>query len=125
MITEAFVAGLTQENAQRLIERAKELGLPVSVIKTTDGGFIVPAVVAEDSPATPPTPPEPEDDEEDEDDGEDVVDGEIVPRETTPALDAPKKRLPRRKPTKTEPEAEPEPVKSTDDQAADAVASEE
>lgn len=123
MITEAFVAGLTQENAQRLIERAKELGLPVSVIKTTDGGFIVPAVVAEDSPATPPTPPEP--DEDDTADEADEADEEIEPRETTPAVDAPKKRAPRRKETKPEPEAEPEPVKSTDDQAADAVASEE
>lgn len=55
MITEAFVAGLTKENARRLLDRARELNLPISVVRTVDGGFIVPAVVAED-PAPPPEP---------------------------------------------------------------------
>lgn len=54
MITEAYVAGLTKENARRLLDRARELHLPTSVVRTVDGGFIVPAVVAED-----PAPPEP------------------------------------------------------------------
>jgi hypothetical protein len=55
-VAEVYVAGLTQENARTLIDRAHELGLPASVVRTVDGGFIVPTVVAEESDATPPTP---------------------------------------------------------------------
>jgi len=58
MITEAYVAGLTQENASKLLDRAHELGLPASVVRTVDGGFIVPAVLVEEKreeSATPPT----------------------------------------------------------------------
>lgn len=54
-ITEAYVAGLTQENAKTLIDRAHDLGLPASVVRTVDGGFIVPAVVAQE-PAPAPVP---------------------------------------------------------------------
>lgn len=49
MITEAYVAGLNQENARKLLDRAHELGLPASVVRTVDGGFIVPAVLVEDA----------------------------------------------------------------------------
>jgi hypothetical protein len=60
-VAEVFVAGLTQANARRLIDRAHEVGLPASVVRTVDGGFIVPTVVAEESAPTPTTPtPEPE-----------------------------------------------------------------
>jgi hypothetical protein len=48
MITEAYVAGLNQETARKLLDRANELGLPASVVRTVDGGFIVPAVLVDD-----------------------------------------------------------------------------
>jgi hypothetical protein len=57
MITEAYVAGLHQENARKLLDRAHELGLPASVVRTVDGGFIVPAVLVEDPPPTPEPAP--------------------------------------------------------------------
>lgn len=60
-VAEVYVAGLTQANARALIDRAHQVGLPASVVRTVDGGFIVPAVVAEESAPTPTTPtPEPE-----------------------------------------------------------------
>lgn len=49
IITEAYVAGLNQENARRLLDRAHEMGLPASVVRTVDGGFIVPAVLVENN----------------------------------------------------------------------------
>lgn len=114
MITEAFVAGLTQENARRLIDRAKSLGLPASVVRTTDGGFIVPAVVAEDGPAQVPTEPEPEDVPE-----ESTALTGSAERAEEPEAPAPKKRAYMRK-KKTEPEPDPD-----DDATADTVTSEE
>jgi hypothetical protein len=60
MLTEAFVAGLTKANARRLLDRAKELGLPSSVVRTVDSGFIVPAVLLEEeSPRVTVTHPDP------------------------------------------------------------------
>jgi hypothetical protein len=55
-VAEVYVAGLTQDNARTLIDRAHALGLPASVVRTVDGGFIVPTVVAEESGTTTPTP---------------------------------------------------------------------
>lgn len=111
MLTEAYVAGLTQENARMLLDRATALGLPASVVKTVDGGFIVPGVLVEDSPAPsltgtgaresePEPAPEPEPDPEPEPE----------------AVKAASKRRTTRKATK--------PV-ADDDSTADAVASEE
>lgn len=95
MLTEAYVAGLTQENASKLLDRAHELGLPASVVRTVDGGFIVPGVLVEDPEPTPEPTPEPE-----------------------PEAPAPKARrtTTRKAATKTQ---------SADDSTADAVASEE
>jgi hypothetical protein len=55
-VAEVYVAGLTKDNARTLIDRAHALGLPASVVRTVDGGFIVPTVVAEESDATTTTP---------------------------------------------------------------------
>jgi hypothetical protein len=54
-VAEVYVAGLTKDNARTLIDRAHALGLPASVVRTVDGGFIVPTVVAEESDATTTT----------------------------------------------------------------------
>jgi hypothetical protein len=58
-VAEVYVAGLTKDNARTLIDRAHALGLPASVVRTVDGGFIVPTVVAEESDATTTTTPTP------------------------------------------------------------------
>lgn len=109
MLTEAYVAGLTQENASKLLDRAHELGLPASVVRTVDGGFIVPAVLVEDAPAPAPEPVQEE------------TDGELVPRATTPAIDAPS-AAPKRATTTRKAATKNQ---SADDSTADAVASEE
>src|SRR5688500_5653900 len=118
MLTEAYVAGLTKDNARMLLDRAKDLGLPASVVKTVDGGFIVPAVLVEDDPkakAEPETEPDteadteakPEPESEPEDD-----DSEAEPEEQP----APKRRAPARR-TKTK--------AADDDETAEPVESEE
>lgn len=44
---EAFVEGLTQENAKALLEAAEALDVQVYEVRTTSGGFIVPEAVAD------------------------------------------------------------------------------
>lgn len=45
---EAFVAGLTAENAKTLLEAAEKAGLDPSVVRAdSDGGFVVPAELVE------------------------------------------------------------------------------
>lgn len=56
-VAEVYVAGLTRDNARTLIDRAHDLGLPASVVRTVDGGFIVPALVAENPAPRPVAPP--------------------------------------------------------------------
>lgn len=53
---EAFVAGLTAENAKALLEAAEKAGMDPSVVRAdSDGGFIVPAeLVEKKKPAAKP-----------------------------------------------------------------------
>lgn len=116
MLTEAYVAGLTKDNARMLLDRAKELGLPASVVKTVDGGFIVPAVLVEDDPkakAEPDTETEDETapDAPEDDDTEADTEPDPEPEEQP----APKRRAPARR-TKT---------KAADDDQADEPAESE
>lgn len=45
---EVYVAGPTRRNAQLLLAAAKAQGLDPSVVRSTAGGFIVPAQLVED-----------------------------------------------------------------------------
>ena len=44
---EAFVDGLTQENAQALLDAAEGLKVSVHEVRTVSGGFVVPQEVAD------------------------------------------------------------------------------
>jgi len=44
---EAFVDGLTQENAVALLEAAESLEVSVHEVRTVSGGFVVPEAVAD------------------------------------------------------------------------------
>lgn len=110
MLTEAYVAGLTKDNARMLLDRAKELGLPASVVKTVDGGFIVPAVLVDDDPKAK-AEPESETEDETAPDAPEDDDTEAEPEEQP----APKRRAPARR-TKT---------KAADDDQADEPAESE
>lgn len=44
---QVFVAGRVRENVVRLLEIASELGIDQNVVKTTAGGYVVPAAVAD------------------------------------------------------------------------------
>lgn len=44
---EAFVEGLTQENAVALLAAAEALEVPVYEVRTASGGFVVPEAVAD------------------------------------------------------------------------------
>jgi len=44
---QVFVAGRVRENVVRLLEIASELEINPNVVKTTAGGYIVPAAVAD------------------------------------------------------------------------------
>lgn len=60
----AFVAGRSQENARALLAAAGRAGYDAKVVKTTDGGYIVPAVVVDalaDSPDVSDETPDKED----------------------------------------------------------------
>lgn len=111
MLTEAYVAGLTKDNARMLLDRAKELGLPVSVVKTVDGGFIVPAVLVENDPKAK-AEPEADTEADTAPDAPEDDDTEAEPEDQP----APKRRAPARR-TKTK--------AADDDQAAEPVESEE
>lgn len=54
---EAFVAGLTAENAKKLLEAAEAAGLDPSVVRAdSEGGFIVPAELVEPKKKPPAKP---------------------------------------------------------------------
>lgn len=116
MITEAYVAGLTQENARKLLDRAAELGLPASVVKTVDGGFIVPGVLVEDDPKPALTGTGAREDEPDGDDTAPEPEDEPTPEPEPEPEAAPKRRAPARR-TKNK--------AADDDSTADAVTDEE
>jgi hypothetical protein len=46
MSDEVYVVGRSRENAQRLLKIAADLDLPVSLVRTTDGGYLVPEEIA-------------------------------------------------------------------------------
>lgn len=51
---EAFVAGAGPETARELLAKAKDAGLPASVVRVhPDGGFIVPVELAETKKPAP------------------------------------------------------------------------
>jgi len=46
MTDEVYVVGRSRENARRLLAIARDLDLETSVVRTTDGGYLVPEDVA-------------------------------------------------------------------------------
>lgn len=54
---EVYVPGATPKVARALLANARRAGLPHSVVRTTEGGFVVPTVVApgNQDPAEPPS----------------------------------------------------------------------
>jgi hypothetical protein len=53
---ETFVGPATPENARRLLGLAKKAGLPVAVVRSQQGGFLVPTSILEgegDEPSPP------------------------------------------------------------------------
>ena len=46
---ESFVNGRSRETAQGLLERAEELGLSLSLVRTTSHGYIVPTALVEEA----------------------------------------------------------------------------
>lgn len=51
---EVWVAGLSRQTAKDLLARAKEAGLPATVVRVEDGGFVVPEALVKPAPKKKP-----------------------------------------------------------------------
>jgi hypothetical protein len=75
---ETYIHGKTPETARRLLAAAEALELDASVVRTTQGGFIVPTEVDEWTDTGPKSEPVAEDETPEGDAAEIEVDGEPV-----------------------------------------------